>query len=55
MLQTFRVNLQSQTHKLQQISDSMLVFESENKKIKMAGFKKLLSELSSEIKPAILK
>ncbi|KAF6028682.1 hypothetical protein EB796_013003 [Bugula neritina] len=53
-LQTFRVNLQSQTHKLQQISDSMLVFESENKKIKMAGFKKLLSELSSEIKPAIL-
>ena len=50
-LQTYKANLQSQTHKLQQINDAVLVFEADNKKIKMAGFKQHISELSTSIKP----
>lgn len=47
--------MQSQTHKLQQVNDAVLVFEAENKKIKMNGFKELIAELSSTVKPTILR
>ncbi|XP_067939822.1 uncharacterized protein, partial [Watersipora subatra] len=49
-LQTLKMNLQSQNLKLQQISDTIIVFESENRKIKMVEFKQQLDGLNASIK-----